>query len=69
MPNLDIEREWERAHTTSLSSLFRIRRNLLVIDGLWAAVAAVGVAGLGGNVTMLDVTVIGHGHAWQKELF
>ena len=69
MPNLDIERERESTHTTSLSSLFRIRRNLLVIDGLWAAVAAVGVAGLGGNVTMLDVTVIGHGHAWQKELF
>ncbi len=40
--------------------------HLLLVDRLRAAVAAVGVAGVSGNVTVLHIRVIGHGHACKN---
>jgi len=51
---------------TALNSIGGV--NLLLIDRLWAAVAAVGVARVGGNMTVLDVGVVGHGHAWTLQV-
>jgi hypothetical protein len=39
---------------------------LLVMHSLGSAVAAVGVSRVRGNVTMLDVSVVGHRHACKK---